>query len=202
MAYRETLEQLVARVNANAFIPGPNSGERIMAREFKLPKGAKLVKKVIGQSAKYPWEEWFAVEDGTGKLGKDKQGNPLHEKGQGKLLIIERSSGKENDKGTVVEVTEKRDYEVPRDAMPPKIKTAARRRYKVVDVYKRDHTNTTLPNGGLLIQARDMTAEEKVAEDILRAEEKAKRAETEGGGDDEEVDLGADPSAVPEAVSA
>lgn len=163
---RDTYEQVLARANANSFIPPPDptgvqKGRSAMAKEFKLPKGAKLTKGASGTGgSKYPWDEWFT----------------------GKLLLIERHSGPENEKGTIEVPTEKRDYGVPRDAMPAKLKTAARRRYKVVDVYKRDHTGAKLENEGLLIQARDMTDAERVEEDILRAEEReeAKARRTKG----------------------
>ena len=149
----DRLRRLVAQANAGAFIPPSDpTGATKMAREFKMPKGAKLAKTAATGETKYPWDEWFS----------------------GKLLLIERSEGAENDKGTIEVPTTVRDYGVPRDAMGPKIKTAARRRYKVVDVYRRDHNGAKLENEGLLIQARDMTDEERVTEDILRAEEKEK----------------------------
>lgn len=160
---RETLEQMCARANASAYIPPPeptaNVGRKAvcsMATKVKLAKGREFhfaPAKAFGGEAKYPWDEWF----------------------NGDLLLLERSEGPENDKGTVLEGQEtvKRDYNVPRDAMPPKIKTAARRRYKVVQISRVDADGKKLPNGGLIIRARDMTADERVAEDVLRAEEKA-----------------------------
>lgn len=157
----DRLRRLLAEANAGAYIPPPDpTGSTrgvTMAREFKMPKGAKLTKAAGGGgfTAKYSWDEWFS-------------GKPA-------LVLIERSSGPENDKGTVEDhaATTKRDYGVPVNAMPPKIHTAARRRYKVVDVFRRDHTGAKLEHNGLILQPRDMTPDERQAEDLLRAEEKA-----------------------------
>lgn len=122
-----------------------------MAKAIKLAKGKEFhfAAAGAGQPSKYPWDEWL---DGT-------------------LLMLERSAGTEDEKGTITEVTEKRDYEVNTDAMVPKIKTAARRRYKVVQVSKRDADGNRLADA-LIIKARDMSSDERVAEDMLRAEEK------------------------------
>lgn len=132
-----------------------------MAKQVKLKRGQEFQFKAATGGAvasKYPWDEWF----------------------NGDLLIIERSEGKSDDKGTVVDITTKKDFEVSVDSMPAKIKTAARRRYKVVQVSRRDADGNKLEDA-LIIQARDMTDEEKVAEDQQRAEEKeaakAKKAE-------------------------
>lgn len=149
----ETYEQLLARVNGLSFIPLPDpTGVRTMAKQVKLVKGKEFqFNASLGRTeTKYAWDEWF----------------------NGHLLLLERSSGSENDKGTIVDVSEKRDYEVPTDAMPPKIKTAARRRYKVVQVSRVDADGTKLKDA-LIIKARDMNADERQDEDILRAEEKA-----------------------------
>lgn len=172
----ETLEQLVARVNAHSFIPPSNPTGAIMAKQVKLAKGKEFhFSATKGRTeTKYAWDEWF----------------------NGNLLLLERSSGEENDKGTIVNITEKRDYEVPTDAMPPKIKTAARRRYKVVQISRLDADGNKLVDA-LIIKGRDMTPEERQEEDILRAEEKeelkAKRAEKRASvngvhHDDSEVD--------------
>lgn len=156
------LRRLVARANAGAFIP-PNEptarvgGKRCkMAKKVKLAKGQEFnfaTKNSGGGGSKYPWDEWF----------------------NGDLLLLERSEGPENDKGTVIEGQEtvKRDYGVPRNAMFPKIKTAARRRYKIVQTSGRDQDGNKLPNDGIIIRGRDMTPDERMAEDQLRAEEKA-----------------------------
>lgn len=66
------------------------------------------------------------------------------------------------------------DFELETDAMPPKIKTAARRRYKTVKISTRDHNGNKLTDC-LVIQAFDMTDEERQTEDIKRAEEKDRR---------------------------
>jgi hypothetical protein len=123
-----------------------------MAKEFKLPKNKEFTfKSGGGQASKYPWDEWFS----------------------GKLLLLERSDVDAD--GNPTPSGEKRDFEVERDAMPAKIKTAARKRYKVVQISKKDHEGQPLPNNGLLIKARDMMEDERAAEDLLRAEEKAAR---------------------------
>lgn len=124
-----------------------------MASKVKLPKGKEFTFKQTsggGGESKYPWDEWL----------------------NGELLLLERSEGTENEKGTIEVITTKRDFEVPRDAMPAKLKTAARRRYKVVQISKRDADGNRLENEGLIIRARDMNDEERAEEDILRAEEK------------------------------
>lgn len=147
----ETLEQLVARVNGHSFIPQPNPTGAIMAKPVKLSKGKEFHFNVATKhESKYAWDEWFS----------------------GELLLLERSSGTENEKGTIVEVSEQRDYEVPTDAMPPKIKTAARRRYKVAQISRVGADGAKLVDS-LIIKARDMTPDERVEEDMLRAEEKA-----------------------------
>ena len=128
-------------------------------------------------------------------------------------MLLERSEGPENDKGTIEEPTVMRDYGVPRDAMHPKTKTAARRRYKVVFLSNREYdtkagsfSGPKLENGGIILQARDMTPDERVEEDILRAEEKeklkAKKAANNGTDDDsEEEDSAIEPAATESAVS-
>lgn len=156
----ESFEQLVARVNGLAFIPPADpTGVRTMAKQVKLAKGKEFNFNVAKTGTKYPWDEWFS----------------------GHLLMLERS-----DCDADCNVTgEKRDYEVETDAMPPKLKTAARRRYKVVQVSRRDADGNKLANA-LIIKARDMTPEERQDEDILRAEEKVeatqRRAEKRASG--------------------
>lgn len=146
---RESLEQLVARVNANAYLP--TSGVRSMARQVKLPKGKEFTFSTGGGgvASKYPWDEWF----------------------NGNLLLLERSEGDEDAKGAVVNITTKKDYDVATDAMPAKLKTAARRRYKVVQISRKDADGQRLTDA-LIIRARDMDTAERDAEDIQRAEEK------------------------------
>lgn len=177
----ETLEQLTTRVNTCACLlpdeptaritvrdgPKPKKGRRNMAQKVKLSKGKEFnFAAAKTQASKYPWDEWF----------------------NGDLLMLEQSVGTKDEKGTVVEVTEKRDFEVATDAMPAKLKTAARRRYKVVQISKRDADGNKLDNA-LIIKARDMDTQERQDEDLLRAEErearKAKGEDTTEPGDDQ-----------------
>lgn len=130
-----------------------------MAKPIKLGKGKEFTFAPAGgggQASKYPWDEWFATDD----------------QGQGKLLLLEQSEGTKDEKGTVTGVTSKKDYEVDTNAMPAKLKTAARRRYKVVQVSRRDADGNKLVDS-IIIRARDMDDDERTAEDLLRAEEKA-----------------------------
>lgn len=68
------------------------------------------------------------------------------------------------------------DYTVETDAMIPKIKTAARRRYKVASVSTRGPDGAKLTDM-IVVQARDMDENEHAVEDAKRAEEKTRRAE-------------------------
>ena len=77
--------------------------------------------------------------------------------------------------GTKNVICQGEDYDLPTENMPPKIKTAARRRYKTVKISNRSHTGERLDNM-LIVQAFDMDADQRAAEDIKRAEEKAARA--------------------------
>lgn len=126
-----------------------------MAKAVKLRKGQEFVfaapKRGGGGEAKYPWDQWF---DGT-------------------LIMLERSEGEDNDKGTIEAPTVKKDFEVSVNSMVPKLHTAARRRYKVVQISRTDVDGNRLKDA-LIIRARDMDADERVAEDLLRAEEKEK----------------------------
>ena len=124
-----------------------------MAKQVKLGRGKEFefpTTKGGGGQSKYPWDEWF----------------------NGTLLLIERSDVDADGNIT----GEKRDYEVETDAMVPKLKTAARRRYKVVQISRKDADKNKLVNA-LIIQARDMDDAERQAEDLQRAEEKAARKE-------------------------
>lgn len=157
-----TFEQFVARVNASGFLP--TEGVTQVATKINLKKGKEFhfVDRAVGGVTKYPWDEWF----------------------DGSLYLLERSSGPENEKGTI-EVPEEggaRDFGVSINAMIPKLHTAARRRYKVVQVSRNDEHGNRLTNG-LIIRARDMSDEERTAEDVLRAEEKeaAKEKRRSGG---------------------
>lgn len=154
----ETFEQFVARVNRNGFIP-KDGGVRVMAQKVHLKKGKEFQfkERPAGGELKYPWDEWF----------------------DGSLYLIERSSGPENEKGTIESPTEARDFGVSVNAMVPKLHTAARRRYKVVQISRHDadgnHLKVSHPHGALIIKARDMNEEERAEENLLREEEKQQR---------------------------
>lgn len=167
---RETLEQLLARATASGYVPTLQETQ-VMPKPVKLAKGEEFSFATTSAVSKYPWDEWF---------------NPDAKLYPSGLLLLERSVGGENDKGTIVDIKEKKDFEVSVDAMVPKIKTAARKKYKVVRVSRRDNKGNKLVES-LIISTRDMTAEERAAEDLLRAEEKAAKAakgESEDEGDD------------------
>ncbi len=153
MDAREKLRLLVATINASAWIPN-NVGERLMAKQVTMAAGAKFEFKTgkVGGETKYAWDEWL----------------------NGDLLMIEQSIGRKDEKGTVVEVSEKRDYELDTDFMPPKLKTAARRRYRVVEISRKDADGNKLVQA-LIIRSRELTPDEKIAEDKLRAKEKVER---------------------------
>ncbi len=127
-----------------------------MASKVKLAKGKTFQFSTTGSggAAKYPWAEWFC----------------------GDLLMLERSTPTDepdavNDKGTIVKVQDKKDYEVPTTAMFPKTKTAARNAYKIVQMSSRDADGKKLKDA-IIIQARDMTPEERTAEDAQRVLDK------------------------------
>lgn len=125
-----------------------------MPKQVKLPKNREFVFKAVTRggpaASKYDWDAWL----------------------NGDLLMLEQSTGDKDDKGNVVQVDQRRDYDGPTEQMPGKIKTAARKRYKVVQVSKLDHNGEKLVNS-LIIKARDMDDDERAAEDVRRAEEKA-----------------------------
>lgn len=164
---RETLEQLVARVNASAFLPsdvGDYIKERTVAKPVKLKQGSEFTFRAAksGFGSKYPWDDWFS----------------------GDLLMIEQAVGSGvDDKGNVTGITDPKDFSVSVDAMVPKLKTAARRRYKHVDVSRFDVHGKRL-EGALIIRARDMTPDERTEEDVKRAEEAeaAKERRAKGNG--------------------
>lgn len=127
-----------------------------MAQKVHLKKGKtfQFKERAVGGELKYPWDDWF----------------------NGELYLIQRSDGPENDKGTIEVPTVARDFGVSVNAMVPKLHTAARRRYKVVQISREDADGNRIKDPpGLIIQARDMTPEERVEEDQLRAEEKEAR---------------------------
>lgn len=144
-----------------------------MAKPVKLGKGKEFTFKQAAPGAvqsKYPWDEWFS----------------------GSLLMLERSDVISGDKGKgeaeyiLNPEGEKRDYEVTTDAMVPKIKTAARRRYKVCQVSRFDADGVKLVDA-LIIKARDMDTSERQAEDLLRAEERAARKDAKEDTKEEET---------------
>ena len=145
----ETYEQFLARVKANAFIP--HSGDIPMPKQVKLAKGREFEFKAAskGGESKYDWAAWL----------------------NGDLLLIEQSEGDKDEKGNVTTVKVKKDYEADTNQMPGKLKMAARRRYKVVQISRLDAQGHKLKES-LIIKARDMDATERIAEDALRAEEK------------------------------
>lgn len=150
-----------------------------MAKQIKLGKGREFnfaQPKAGGAESKYPWDEWF----------------------DGSLLLLERSEGEDNDKGTIEHPTVKKDYEVSTNAMVPKLVTAARRKYKVVQVSRMDADGKRLQNA-LIIKARDMTPEERVEEDALRIEEKQRFAERRAAKKAEAVTNGRHPDDAPTA---
>lgn len=129
-----------------------------MAKQVKLGKGKEFnfaqARAAGGAESKYPWDEWF----------------------DGSLLLLERSEGEDNEKGTIETPTVKKDYEVSTNAMVPKLVTAARRKYKICQISRMDADGKKLANA-LIIKARDMTPEERAEEDALRIEEKQRTAE-------------------------
>lgn len=190
----ERLRALTARATSCGHLEteGGIYTARKMAKIMKTPKNFDANTAFKGGhggggSHPYKWDEWFS----------------------GDLVLLERSEGPENEKGTIEAPVTMRDYGVPQDAMFPKTKTAARRRYKVVFLAKREYNAKTgmfdgakLENGGIILQARDMTPDERVAEDILRAEEKeklkAKKAANGDTADDtDEYDSAIEPAAEP-----
>lgn len=153
---RETFEQFMARVKASTFI----LGDIPMAKQVKLGKGKEFSFKTTksGGESKYDWDGWL----------------------NGDLLLLEQSEGDKDDKGTVINITVKKDYEVDTNAMPPKLKVAARKRYKVVQISRLDADGHKLKNA-LIIKARDMDANERDAEDVQREIDKENLAQRKAG---------------------
>ncbi len=114
-------------------------------KQIKLPKGKAFEFKKATTTSKYAWDSYF----------------------DGNVNMLTKT--KVDEAGAV---TEAGDYTVETDAMLPKIKTAARRRYKVVQTSRFDHEGKRLEDA-IILQARDMNDDEKAAEDLKRAEEKA-----------------------------
>lgn len=141
-----------------------------MAKQVKLGKGREFSFKAAGaQATKYAWDEWFT----------------------GDLLMLEQAVGTGVDeKGNITGVSDPKDFAVSIDAMIPKLKTAGRRRYKVIQVSRYDADGKRLV-GCLIIKARPMDADERVAEEIRRAEDKEKLAAkkaTSGNDNGDETD--------------
>ena len=122
-----------------------------------------------GSTTKYPWDTWF-------------NGTPV---------VI--SFGR--DYGTTIGTQGKK---VLTNHMFPQIKTAARHRYKIVSVLRAsraaDHIKERLTELGykdlkdtLILQGRDMMADERAAEDAKRAEEKVRKAELAAAGAEDVV---------------
>lgn len=119
-----------------------------MPKPVKLGRGREFTFKATpkgGGEGRYPWDTWL----------------------NGDLLLLEQSTGEKDDKGNVIEVEQKRDYEVNTNQMVPKLKTAGRKRYKVVQVSRLDVDGKKLVDS-LIIKARDMTEDERLAEDEQR----------------------------------
>lgn len=126
-----------------------------MPKAVKLPKNKEFTFRPAGGGggvSKYDWDGWFAPDPVKYPTG---------------LIMIERSV---YDGGGSLK--EKRDYDVPTDSMLPKIKTAARRRYKVVQVSRLDADGNKLVDA-LILKGRDMMADERIEENRKRAAEKA-----------------------------
>ncbi len=119
--------------------------------------GTEIVLQVRRAGAtRYPWDEWFAPE-------LNEEGTQVHEDGRSPLWLLERDV-------TVDEKIQERDFDVKVEAMPKKLETAARERYKVVQYSFNDPDGNKLIDS-LIIQARDMTADERSAEDLRRAKQ-------------------------------
>lgn len=123
-----------------------------MATKYKMPRGKEFVFKPakFGADTRYEWDTWF----------------------NGELWLLEQSEGVKDEDGTVVEVTHKKDYEIRTNWMPAKIKLAARKRYKVVQLSRLDADGNKLGDA-IILKARDMDEQERAEEDRLRVEEKA-----------------------------
>lgn len=163
MAPRESLQALVARVNASAYLPDrvPTANAAVqerkvrkMATKVKLPKGREFQFRAATAQSKYPWADWL----------------------NGDLLLLEQSEGEKDEAGKVTTIRVKKDFEVDPQAMRGKVKFAGRKLYKHVDVSFRDADGNKLKDA-LIIRARDMTPDERLEEDQLRAEEKEINAE-------------------------
>lgn len=138
--------------------PQINAKGFIVAKEIKLPKGKEFTFKQAkgGRAAesRYDWDNWLS----------------------GKLLLLEQSTGTKGEKGEIVgEPEEKKDFEVSVNEFVGKAKTAARQRFKVVQVSRFDADGAPLKDA-VIIKARDMDDDEKAAEELRRAEQKERNA--------------------------
>lgn len=126
-----------------------------MAKLVKVPKNKEFHFRpsTRGNVSKYNWDEWF----------------------DGQTWMLEQSKGEKDSTDTVVVVEEKGDYDIPTAWMPGKLKLAARKKYKVVQVSRFDANGDKLQDA-VIIRARDMSEEERAQEDALRAEEEEKKA--------------------------
>ena len=125
-----------------------------MPKQVKVPKGREFqfqASRRFGQSTKYDWNNWLNEE----------------------LILLEQSTGTKDENGTVIEVTEKRDYECSTEALTAKLRFAGRRRYKVVDISRYGAEGDRLKDS-LIIKARPMTDLERLEEDDRRVIDKAK----------------------------
>lgn len=145
-----------------------------MAKIVKLPKNREFHFATQGgaKQSRYDWDSWF----------------------NGDLLLLEQSTGlKDEETGEVVEVEQKKDFEVPTDRFPMVIRQAAQRRYKIVQISSLDADGKKLQDA-FIIRARDMNDEERVKENERRAKHKeyqksrkaAKKAGTNGQATHEE----------------
>lgn len=130
-----------------------------MAKEVKVPKGKEFVFKAAkggrgGGESRYDWDNWL----------------------NGKLLMLEQSVGTKGEKGEIVgEPEEKKDFEVSVNEFVGKAKTAARQRFKVVQVSRFDADSQPLKDA-VIIKGRDMNDDERAEEELRRAEQKERNA--------------------------
>jgi hypothetical protein len=145
---------------------------------------------------KYPWEQWFGRPSTVLVRGIDYQcsqstmvqtirnnasarGLRVQPTDKGTEILIEvrgavgggtKYPWAEWFNGTLRLIEKGTDYTVETDKIPGKVKNAARRLYKIVQISRRDADDNKLADS-LIIRARDMTAAERVAEDLRRAEQ-------------------------------
>lgn len=134
-----------------------------MPKAVKLGKGKEITFDSIGNGATfervYDWKSWL---------------NPDPKQFPGGYVLLEQSLGEKDDKGNVVKVTEKRDFNVSMFTMIGAIIGAARRNFKHVDISRRDADGEKLVNA-VIIRARDMTEDEKFLEMSRRSNVKLRK---------------------------